>query len=389
MFKVCIDATPIRGKLTGIGVYTLNLINALYQLQETEDFSLDIYFHPSVKNWLKRNLSTPQPLSQYSQVSCVPIPVSLANIFAKYSPFILPFFEKYLEKPDLIQGTDHYIFPHSQAKQIMTIHDLTFIKFPNYSTNIVKGYLERIKRCLSWTDAIITFSENTKQDIVELLNIDPNIIYVTPQASRYSPNYLNRQLLYDHRNVIDYYLYKPYFLFVSTLEPRKNILTLIEAYEYLKHTYKIPHQLILIGKKGWNYKDILEKIESSQFKEDIQHLDYVSDELVAIFYSQAEAFVYPSFYEGFGLPVLEAMTLGSPVITSYNSSLPEVAGDAALYIDPHNYYELAEIMLKVVDNSTLRKEMIEKGKKQANTFSWQRTAQTSLNVYKQILSNNS
>lgn len=385
MFKVCIDATPVRGKLTGIGVYTLNLIEALYRLQEEENFILDIYFHPSVKNWLKRNLSTPELLTPYLEVSSVPIPVSVAHLLAKYTPFILPYFEKHLDKPDIIQGTDHYIFPYRKATKIMTIHDLTFIKFPQYSTNIVKGYLERIKRCLSWTDAIITFSESTKQDIIELLNIDPNIIYVTPQASRYSPDYLTRQIVYDNRNVVDYYLYKPYFLFVSTLEPRKNILTLIEAFEYLKQNYKIPHQLILVGKKGWNYQDILDKINTSEFKEDIQHLDYISDELVAIFYSQAEAFIYPSFYEGFGLPVLEAMTFGSPVITSHTSSLPEVAGDAALYIDPTDYYQLAQIMLKVVDNSTLRKEMINKGKIQANQFSWKRTAEMTLDVYQSII----
>ncbi|ACB49392.1 mannosyl transferase B [Crocosphaera subtropica ATCC 51142] len=385
MFKVSIDATPVRGKLTGIGVYTLNLIQALYRLQEENNFILDIYFHPSVKNWLNRNLSTPELLTPYLQVSSLPIPVSVANILAKYVPFILPYFETHLDQPDIIQGTDHYIFPYRKAIKIMTIHDLTFIKFPNYSTKIVKGYLKRIKRCLSWTDAIITFSESTKQDIIQLLNIDPNIIYVTPQASRYSPNYLTRQILYDNRNIIDYYLYKPYFLFVSTLEPRKNILTLIEAFEYLKQNYKIPHQLILIGKKGWNYKDIFNKINTSQFKDDIQHLDYISDELVAIFYSQAEAFIYPSFYEGFGLPILEAMTLGSPVITSHTSSLPEVAGDAALYIDPTDYYQLAQIMLKVIDNSTLRKEMINKGKIQAEQFSWEKTAEATLNVYQSII----
>ncbi len=385
MLKVCIDATPVRGKLTGIGVYTLNLIEALYRKQEEkENFILDIYFHPSVKNWLKRSLSTPERLTPYLQVSSVPIPVSVAHLLAKYAPFILPYFEKHLDKPDIIQGTDHYIFPYRKASKIMTIHDLTFIKFPQYSTKIVKGYLERIKYCLSWTDAIITFSESTKQDIIELLNIDPNIIYVTPQASRYSPEYLTRQIVYDNRNMVDSYLYKPYFLFISTLEPRKNILTLIKAFEYLKQNYKIPHQLILVGKKGWNYKDILEIINTSQFKEDIQHLDYVSDELVAIFYSQAEAFIYPSFYEGFGLPVLEAMTLGSPVITSDTSSLPEVAGDAALYIDPTDYYQLAQTMLKVVDNSTLKKEMINKGKRQAEKFSWQQTAEKTLNVYQCI-----
>ncbi|MEA5535461.1 glycosyltransferase family 1 protein [Crocosphaera sp. XPORK-15E] len=381
MLKVCVDGTPIRGKLTGIGVYTLNLINALYQLQETENFTLDIYFHPSVKNWLLRKLSTPELLSHYPQVSSFPIPVSLANLLAKYSPVVLPYFDRYLEQPNIIHGTDHYVYPYRKGVKVMTIHDLTFIKHPKYSTTIVKGYLERIKRCLKWTNLIITFSENTKKDIVQLLNVNPDIIYITPQASRYSANYLTRKLIYDHRDVIDYYLYKPYFLFVSTLEPRKNILTLIEAFEYLKKNYKIPHQLILVGKKGWNYQGILDKIEASNFKEDIQHLDYLSDELVALFYNQAEAFIYPSYYEGFGLPVLEAMTLGAPVIASDTSSLPEVGGDAALYFNPYDYHELAQIMLKIIDDSTLRKEMINKGKKQAQKFSWERTAQATLKAY--------
>ena len=185
--------------------------------------------------------------------------------------------------------------------------------------------------------------------------------------------------------MLDYYLYKPYSLFVSTLEPRKNILTLIEAFEYLKINYHIPHQLILVGKKGWKYQDILEKIETSNVKEDIQQLDYLSDELVALFYNQAAAFVYPSYYEGFGLPILEAMTLGAPVITSNTSSLPEVGGEAALYINPHDYYELAQTMLKVIDNSTLSKEMIDKGKKQAQKFSWEKTAKATIEAYRSIL----
>lgn len=385
MLKVCIDATPIRGKLTGIGVYSLNLIDALYQLQETENFTLDIYFHPSVRNWLLRNSKIPDLLNQYPHVSRFPIPVSVANVMAKYTPFFLPYFDRYLDKPNILHGMDHYVYPHHKSAKIMTIHDLAFIKHSHYSPMLVKGYLERIKRCLEWTNLIITFAEKTKQDIIEYFNVEPNKIQITPQASRYSPNYLTRQLIYDHRDVIDYYLYKPYFLFVSTLEPRKNILTLIEAFEYLKRNYHIPHQLILVGKKGWKYQDILEKIQTSNVKEDIQQLDYLSDELVALFYNQAAAFVYPSYYEGFGLPILEAMTLGAPVITSNTSSLPEVGGEAALYIDPHDYYELAQTMLKVIDNSTLRKEMIDKGKKQAQKFSWEKTAKTTIEAYRSIL----
>ncbi|BDA40252.1 glycosyltransferase family 4 protein [Candidatus Atelocyanobacterium thalassae] len=386
MIKVYIDATSVRNKPTGIGFYTINLINELYYLENTSDLNLNIYFHPSLKNWLSRNFLIPKLLEQYLKVLPLNIPVSLADLLAKYSPFILFCFRNNLGDIDLIHGADHYIYPHQQAKKVITIHDLTFLKFPKYSTKIVKSYTKRIKQCLKWTDAIITFSENTKQDIVDFFNVDPNVIYIIPQASRYSNNYLTPQILTKCIVSIEKHLHSPYFLFVSTLEPRKNILNLIKAFEYLKINYSIPHKLILIGKKGWDYNSIIDYINKSTFKEDIQHLDYISDQLLAVFYSQAEAFIYPSFYEGFGLPILEAMTLGSPVITSNTSSLPEVAGNAALYVDPYDYYQLAKMMLKILNNPDLRKEMISRGKQQANNFSWKNTALKTLNAYKSVLS---
>ncbi|MGC1247731.1 MAG: glycosyltransferase family 1 protein, partial [Spirulinaceae cyanobacterium] len=184
---------------------------------------------------------------------------------------------------------------------------------------------------------------------------------------------------------INYDLSHPYLLFVSTIEPRKNITTLIAAFNYLKEKHKIDHNLLLVGRKGWRYQPIFQAIANSPWNKHIYHLDYLSDELVALLYKKADVFVYPSHYEGFGLPVLEAMTLGTPVVTSNTSSLPEVAGDAALLVNPNDPIELAESILKVISDRKLRDNLIQKGQKRAKLFSWERTAKETLKAYKSLL----
>lgn len=141
---------------------------------------------------------------------------------------------------------------------------------------------------------------------------------------------------------------------------------------------------MLIGQKGWKYEPIFQEIERSPWKEKIYHLDYLSDELVALFYAKADVFVYPSHYEGFGLPVLETMILGAPVVTSNTSSLPEVAGDAALLINPDDVEELTNAILQIISDSRLRDRLVKKGKDQASLFSWERTARETLHVYKSV-----
>ena len=384
MFKICLDATPIREKPSGVGVYTFNLIKALDQLQASEDFKLDIYFQPTFKNWLSRNFSPNELIQSYSPY-CLLIPVTVTSTLIKFPNPLLAYFSRSLDRPDVVHGTDHFVYPNLTSRNIMTIHDLTFVKYPDYVPTIVKTYLDRIKNCLKFTDAIITFSENTKRDLVELLKIDPDKIYVTYQASRYHIDYLTKQQIEELKVSFSYDFNKPYFLFVSTLEPRKNVIGLIQAFNYLKQNYKIEHQLVLIGQTGWKYQPILDMINQSPYRTEIHHLNYLSDDLVALFYSQAEAFIYPSFYEGFGLPVLEAMTLGAPMITSNGSSLPEITGDSALLINPNHSMELADAMLNIVRDRVLRDNLIFKGKEQANKFSWKKTAQATLNVYRSVI----
>ncbi|MFE1747896.1 glycosyltransferase family 4 protein [Coleofasciculus sp. H7-2] len=387
MLKITIDATPIQPNASGVGLYVSNLIRSLHPLQVKENFQLSIAYQPGLKNWLRRNICPPKSLNIDSQFHIVPIPVRISDIVLSIPSnwMVSKYFENYLDEPDILQGTNYCVYPCRNTLKIMNIYDLTFIKFPDYTNSVVKTYNKRVKKCLQWTDLVLTISESSKKDIVEYLGVDPQRIYVTPLASRYHSGYLSEELAHQIEASIGYDFSKPYLLFVSTLEPRKNINNLITAFNLLKQKYKIEHQLVLIGQKGWHYKKIFSAIEDSPWKSQIHHLDYLSDDLVAVFYSKADAFVYPSYYEGFGLPVLEAMTLGAPVITSNTSSLPEVAGDAALFIDPDDPTSLADAILKVIGDSQLRSELIQKGKERAKLFSWERTAQETLKAYKSLL----
>lgn len=385
MLNICIDATPISPQPSGVGFYVSNLIRALQGLQESEKFELGIAYQPGMKKWLVGDWSLPISLYSYPNPHILPIPVRVSNFLIdnNIQP-ILSALEGNLGAPGVYHGTNYTVYPCQKSLKVMTIYDVTFIKHLEYVDSVVKSYAERVKRCLKWTDLVLTISESSKIDIVNYLKVDPNKIYVTPLASRYSDDIdLNRQKYLTSQTSYDFSI--PYLLFVSTLEPRKNINSIITAFNYLKSKHKIPHQLILIGRYGWSYQSILIAIKNSPYKNNIHHLKYLSDELVALFYSKADVFVYPSYYEGFGLPVLEAMTLGTPVVTSNTSSLPEVTGDAALLIDPHQPMELAESILKLISDPQLRQQSIDKGRERAKTFSWERTANETLIAYKTII----
>lgn len=386
MIKIVIDATPVEPKPSGVGLYVSNLIRSLNYLQESNNFQLGIAYQPGFKNWLRGNLSFPNSLADYSNLCLLPIPVRVSNFLSLASPTIFQsFFEPCLKYPNIIHGTNYSVYPCKKSRKIMNIYDLTFIKYPEYIDSVVEKYAKLVKQCLQWTDLVITISESSKKDIVEFLGVDHNRIYVTPLASRYYPDYISDELATKLQLASSYDFSKPYLLFVSTIEPRKNIISLIEAFNILKTKYKIEHQLVLIGQKGWRYEQIFAAIEDSPWVSQVHHLNYLSDELVALFYSKADAFVYPSYYEGFGLPVLEAMTLGAPVITSNSSSLPEVAGDAALLVDPNDTTSLADAILKVISDRQFRSQLVQKGKERAKLFSWERTANETLNAYKCLM----
>jgi glycosyltransferase involved in cell wall biosynthesis len=386
MFKIAIDATPISGQLSGVGFYVANLIEYLSYVETKENFELQIFYQPSFKKWLLGQFELPKSLENSSNLKILPLPVRISNLLLENcSNLLADYCQKYLDNPDLVHGTNYNVYPLQNSLRVINLYDLTFIKYPQFTNSVVKKYLTRVKKCLQWSQGIITISESIKNDIVNFLQIDPKNIYVTHLASRYCYDYLSAIDLEKIEKKIAYNFDIPYILFVSTIEPRKNILGIISAFNYLKTKYKIEHNLILIGQKGWEYKPIFEAIESSPWRQEIHHLNYVSNELVALFYNRADVFVYPSYYEGFGLPVLEAMTLGTPVVTSNISSLPEVAGNAALLVDPQDFVEIGEAVLQIITDENLRQTLIKRGKERANLFSWETTAKKTFEVYKSIL----
>ncbi|MBV6623520.1 MAG: glycosyltransferase family 4 protein [Rivularia sp. (in: Bacteria)] len=386
MLQVVIDATPVAPKPSGVGFYVANLISALQRLQAQDDFQLGIAFQPGLKKWLRGDWSFPDCLQKHPNLRLFPMPVRFSNLLISnnINPLTL-YFEKFFGYPNIVHGTNYSVYPCHKSRKVMNLYDLTFIKYPQFTNSVVETYTEKVKQCLQWTDLVLTISESSKQDIINYLQVDEKKVVVTPLASRYHTDYLTDGRVEELSKQVKYDFSVPYLLFVSTIEPRKNIRAIISAFNYLKEKHKIPHNLVMIGRKGWHYEPIFAAIEKSPWKNNIHHLDYLSDEKVALFYAKADAFVYPSHYEGFGLPVLEAMTLGTPVVTSNNSSLPEVAGDAALLINPDEPMQLAEAILKLVNDSQFRQEFVQKGKERAKIFSWERTAKETLEAYRSIM----
>jgi glycosyltransferase involved in cell wall biosynthesis len=386
MLQVVIDATPVDPKPSGVGFYVANLISALQRLQAQDDFQLGIAFQPGLKKWLCGDWSFPDCLQKHPNLRLFPMPVRFSNLLiSNHINPVTSYFEKFFGYPNIVHGTNYSVYPCHKSRKVMNLYDLTFIRYPQYTNSIVETYTAKVKQCLEWTDLVLTISESSKQDIIKYLQVDEKKVVVTPLASRYHTDYFSDVRAEELSKQASYDFSVPYLLFVSTIEPRKNIKAIISAFNYLKEKHKIPHNLVMIGRKGWHYEPIFAAIEKSPWKTNIHHLDYLSDELVALFYAKADAFIYPSHYEGFGLPVLEAMTLGTPVVTSNTSSLPEVAGDAALLINPNEPMQLAEAILKLISDSQLRQTFIDKGKERAKTFSWERTAIETLKAYRSII----
>lgn len=283
---------------------------------------------------------------------------------------------------DLFHGTVNALPRRLPVRSVVTIHDLAFLRWPEQTTARRRRYLSRATAAAArQASRIIAVSDATKADIVALLDVDPAKIAVTHLGvdERFRPASEARiQAVRDVYSISD-----PFVLSVGTIEPRKNLPALLQAFARIQH--EIPHRLVLAGPEGWKTSEFHDAVQGANLGGRLQLLGFVDERDLPALYSAAGLFVFPSLYEGFGLPVLEAIACGTPVVASNVSSLPEVAGDAALMVAPADIEGLGAAMLNALTDDPLRARLIRDGLLRAGQFTWQATARATAAAYRDAL----
>ncbi len=363
--KIAIDARTVTSIRTGVGNYIISLTRVLQIISAENTFCL-------YKGILRHRLKKIPAISIIARL-----------LYLLNDNFLFPF-RLLLGRIDLYHNPA-FILPlvNFGYKKIITIHDLGFYVF---SDKFAKNWHSRHLRFMlpysvRQADKIIAVSQATKQQIVDIFKIAPEKIVVTYEGV--SEKYRVIQDRVEVEKVISKYgVKKPYILFVGTMDPRKNLIRLIQAFQKVKIEKK-DLKLVIVGSKGELYTEELNKLIVSG---EIVLTGYVDEEDLVYLYNGALAFVFPSLYEGFGLPILEAMACGTPVITSKIYSMPEVAGDAALLVDPESINEIADAIMRLLDDQVLRNKLIDKGLARAKQFTWDKTAAETLAVYQEVAS---
>lgn len=283
----------------------------------------------------------------------------------------------------VFHGTNYYV-PDFPGKSIATMHDLSVLTMPQFHPRERVNYLSKeIEASLSRVSALLVDSHHVKQEIIDHFGMSGDTIHVAHLAS--SEDFRTRTqddiapALARHGLT-----YAGYTLYAGTIEPRKNLANLIKAYATLPATTKTNFPLVLVGFKGWNNDEIMDEVAKGTRQGWVKYLGFVPDQELTHLFSGARLFAFPSLYEGFGLPVLEALSSGVPVVTSNRSSLPEVGGDAALYSDPDDVERLGQLCRQGLEDDAWRAGAIERGFAHAKSFSWQKCADQTVAAYRQV-----
>jgi glycosyltransferase involved in cell wall biosynthesis len=293
-------------------------------------------------------------------------------------------FDPLLPGAELYHATEHLLMPLRRVPTVLTVHDLIFHLFPQHHKRLNYWYLNAaLPLYCRRASAVIAVSGATKGDLVRLYGLDPTKITVVHEATEphFAPVSLGQIAAVRSR----YRLPDHYLLHVGTIEPRKNLDRLLEALHRLRAGGE-DVRLVIVGSKGWLYHSFFQRLEELALGDAVALTGYVPDADLPAVYSGARLAVTPSLYEGFGLPILEAMACGTPVVCSHTSSLPEVGGDAACYFDPTDVAAMTDALRTVWKNEALRETMRQDGLARAAQFSWARAADETLAVYNQIIS---
>ena len=370
--RVGFDISPITPTRTGVGTFCYYLLKHL--VEQAPDCTFAGFSSG-------RSRVALGPMADAVSQRRLPVPTRV--LYRIWTMFGAPKVDSFLGGVDVYHATNFFLPPTRTARRVLSIYDLSFLAVPELcSPKIVGPFSKGVRRFAAEADAILACSEATKSDIVTRLEVPPDKVAVTPGAVDEGFGPMDRDAARAY--VAERYgLDTPFILFVGTLEPRKNVPGLLRAFGRLAGD--LPHKLVLVGPVGWNTGAIFETLESLDLGDRIVRIGYVAShgELPA-FYSAADVFVFPTFYEGFGLPVLEALTCGCPVVTSENSSVPEATGGAAVYADPNESESIAAGIRQVLEDRALRESLVVRGLEHARRFSWDTCADLTLAVYRRV-----
>lgn len=373
--RIGIDARSVLKQRTGVGNYTYNLIENLSQIDRENQYVLFYSHHKNVRSAIPK-FDNPNFQSKF-----IRFPNKLLNLM--WGTLRIPKIDWLVGEVDLYHSPNYNLNMLGKGKSLMTIHDLNFFTYRKYSISSARWhYAFKIKSYAHQVDAITVVSESTKREVLKYMEVPGEKVHVVYNG--YSPSFRPLEESENTQKVLEKYKIEgDFILYVGTLEPRKNIEGLIRAYHQCKA--KDDFLLVLAGGKGWKYKHIFRLVEELKLENRVVFTWYVPDSDLPVLYNQASLFVYPSFYEGFGIPPLEAMACGLPVIVSNTTSIPEVVGDAGVYVDPHDVEQISRSIDTVLSDEQLRKGMIGRGLERARLFSWEKTAREILRLYHQIV----
>jgi glycosyltransferase involved in cell wall biosynthesis len=368
--------TLMDGQYSGVSEYTLNLLNKLFEIDRKNNYKLFYNSAQDVDNKI------PNFNGRVETVS------------TKFSNKIFNYvMQKGLKYPllDKLLGVDVFYAPHTNfsalskdCKKIITVHDLSYLRYKEFFS-IRKNFwhsMINVKKILTEFDTIVAISENTKRDLIEILNIPENKIVVIHSGVGDEYRSVAKDNFEMKKVREKYNLPKDFILYLGTIEPRKNVEGAILAFEkYLFESNDCNLNLILAGANGWKNKEVFDIINNSEFKDRITYLGYIEKEDKKYLYNLTKLLLFPSFYEGFGFPPLEAMSCGTPVITSNISSLPEVVQDGAILVDSLSTEEISQGISLILAKNDIKNKLIEKTRIISKTFSWENTAKKYLELY--------
>ena len=369
--RIAIDAHTVGTKLGGNESYAVNLIEALAEIDRVNQYTIYITTNEARERFSSRwpNFKVRATLPH---TPLIRIPLTLSAELRKNPVDLLH-----------VQFTAP---PFCPCPVVVSIHDLSFEHLPQTFNRRSRTQLRlTVRRSARRAARILSLSEHTRRDIIETYGIEPQRVTAIPLAApaHFGPITDNRELQRVRHN---YGIDRDYILSVGSIQPRKNLARLVRAYASLRESYsadKLP-KLVLVGKRAWLYDETLRALDETNIKDAVVLTGYVPESDLPALYSGALCFVYPSIFEGFGLPPLEAMKCGAAVIVGNQTSLPEVVGDAALTVDPFDIDAIASAIRKLINHSALRRELSIKGQERAKEFNWRETALKTLAVYKEV-----